>query len=75
MHDAVVIGAGHNGLVAANRLADAGWDVIVGQARGSAAEVAVQHGRRGVRAEVGEHGRRVRPPEAVAAEVEARHHR
>ncbi len=27
--DAVVIGAGHNGLVAANRLADAGWDVIV----------------------------------------------
>ena len=27
--DAVVIGAGHNGLVAANRLADAGWDVVV----------------------------------------------
>lgn len=27
--DAVVIGAGHNGLVAANILADAGWDVIV----------------------------------------------
>lgn len=27
--DAVVIGAGHNGLVAANRLADAGWDVLV----------------------------------------------
>ncbi|GAA1747476.1 NAD(P)/FAD-dependent oxidoreductase [Luedemannella helvata] len=27
--DAVVIGAGHNGLVAANLLADAGWDVIV----------------------------------------------
>ena len=27
--DAVVIGAGHNGLVAANVLADAGWDVIV----------------------------------------------
>jgi len=25
--DAVVIGAGHNGLVAANILADAGWDV------------------------------------------------
>ncbi|HEX6390393.1 MAG TPA: NAD(P)/FAD-dependent oxidoreductase [Solirubrobacteraceae bacterium] len=28
-HDAVVIGAGHNGLVAANYLADAGLDVIV----------------------------------------------
>lgn len=27
--DAVVIGAGHNGLVAAARLADAGWDVLV----------------------------------------------
>lgn len=28
-HDAVVIGAGPNGLVAANLLADAGWDVVV----------------------------------------------
>jgi phytoene dehydrogenase-like protein len=27
--DAVVVGAGHNGLVAANMLADAGWDVVV----------------------------------------------
>jgi phytoene dehydrogenase-like protein len=27
--DAVVIGAGHNGLVAANLLADSGWDVVV----------------------------------------------
>lgn len=27
--DAVVVGAGHNGLVAANVLADAGWDVLV----------------------------------------------
>ncbi|MGW4156504.1 phytoene desaturase family protein [Micromonospora chersina] len=27
--DAVVIGAGHNGLVAANLLADAGWDVLL----------------------------------------------
>ncbi len=27
--DAIVIGAGHNGLVAANVLADAGWDVVV----------------------------------------------
>ncbi len=27
--DAVVIGAGHNGLVAANLLAEAGWDVLV----------------------------------------------
>src|SRR3712207_3462112 len=29
MADAVVIGAGHNGLVAANLLADAGWSVVV----------------------------------------------
>ena len=28
-HDAVVIGAGPNGLVAANLLADSGWDVLV----------------------------------------------
>src|SRR5579875_1727247 len=27
--DAVVIGAGHNGLVAANLLAERGWDVVV----------------------------------------------
>jgi phytoene dehydrogenase-like protein len=32
MHDAVVIGAGHNGLVAANVLADAGWSVLVVEA-------------------------------------------
>ncbi|MDX6424978.1 MAG: hypothetical protein QOD52_383 [Gaiellaceae bacterium] len=32
MHDAVVIGAGHNGLVAANVLADAGWSVLVREA-------------------------------------------
>jgi phytoene dehydrogenase-like protein len=30
--DAVVIGAGHNGLVAANLLTDAGWDVVVVEA-------------------------------------------
>src|SRR3954466_4684497 len=30
--DAVVVGAGHNGLVAANLLADAGWDVVVCEA-------------------------------------------
>ncbi len=29
VYDAVVIGAGHNGLVAANLLADAGWSVLV----------------------------------------------
>ena len=29
MADAIVIGAGPNGLVAANRLADAGWEVVV----------------------------------------------
>src|SRR4051794_2148867 len=32
VHDAVVIGGGHNGLVAANVLADAGWSVIVYEA-------------------------------------------
>jgi phytoene dehydrogenase-like protein len=31
--DAVVIGAGHNGLVAANVLADAGWSVVVCEAQ------------------------------------------
>lgn len=30
--DAVVIGAGHNGLVAANLLLDAGWEVVVFEA-------------------------------------------
>ncbi|HEV7208043.1 MAG TPA: NAD(P)/FAD-dependent oxidoreductase, partial [Mycobacteriales bacterium] len=30
--DAIVIGAGHNGLVAANLLRDAGWDVVVCEA-------------------------------------------
>src|SRR5256885_10678078 len=33
--DAVVIGAGPNGLVAANVLADAGWDVVVLEAQPS----------------------------------------
>jgi phytoene dehydrogenase-like protein len=33
--DAVVIGAGHNGLVAANMLADAGWQVLVCEATGA----------------------------------------
>ncbi|HEX5541309.1 MAG TPA: NAD(P)/FAD-dependent oxidoreductase [Micromonospora sp.] len=41
--DAVVIGAGHNGLVAANLLADAGWDVLVLEATGTAGG-AVQSG-------------------------------
>ncbi|MGI5216183.1 phytoene desaturase family protein [Plantactinospora sp. CA-290183] len=34
--DAIVVGAGHNGLVAANLLADAGWDVLVLEATGEA---------------------------------------
>src|SRR5690349_19988644 len=34
MADAVIIGAGHNGLVAANLLADAGWTVRVLEATG-----------------------------------------
>lgn len=33
MTDAVIVGAGHNGLVAANLLADAGWDVVVLEAQ------------------------------------------
>jgi len=32
-YDAVVVGAGHNGLVAANHLADAGWSVLVLEAQ------------------------------------------
>lgn len=35
-HDAVVIGAGPNGLVAANRLVDAGWDVLLLEAQPTA---------------------------------------
>ncbi len=33
-YDAIVVGAGHNGLVAANRLADAGWSTLVLEAAG-----------------------------------------
>jgi phytoene dehydrogenase-like protein len=32
-HDAVIVGAGPNGLVAANLLVDAGWDVLVLEAQ------------------------------------------
>ena len=35
LYDAVVIGAGPNGLVAANRLVDAGWSVLVLEAQPS----------------------------------------
>jgi monoamine oxidase len=35
--DAVVVGAGPNGLVAANLLPDAGWDVLVLEAQPTAA--------------------------------------
>jgi phytoene dehydrogenase-like protein len=31
--DAIVVGAGPNGLVAANLLADAGWDVLIVEAQ------------------------------------------
>lgn len=33
--DGIVVGAGHNGLVAANPLADAGWQVLVLEAAAS----------------------------------------
>jgi phytoene dehydrogenase-like protein len=36
--DAIVIGAGHNGVVAANLLADAGWQVLVLEATDHPAE-------------------------------------
>lgn len=46
---AVVVGAGPNGLVAANALVDAGWDVLVLEAQGSAAATSCRARSRGAR--------------------------
>ena len=43
-YDAIVVGAGPNGLVAANRLVDAGWSVLVLEAQGDVGG-AVRHDR------------------------------
>ena len=45
MADAVVVGAGPNGLVAANMLADAGWDVLVLEAQPDVSSALKEAGR------------------------------
>ena len=51
--DAVVIGAGPNGLVAANALADAGWDVLLLEANDNGRRRGQQCERHGARFQLG----------------------
>jgi phytoene dehydrogenase-like protein len=49
VHDAIVIGAGPNGLTAANLLADAGWEVLLLEAEGEVGGARPQRQRCGAR--------------------------